>query len=116
MVHELPALQPSKYDRLFKDLVSAEWCVKSDGNVEAPTGYFSITEIPEHPGELADMKSAVEQDQDSYEEWPEPGWYFTTENSDGMIRVYATDKGAAEILYQSYLKQYAEWDDESQWV
>jgi hypothetical protein len=95
------------YDSLFKDLITAGWNVSSDGHVEAPQGFFAIVEIPSHPGELRDMMEAL--DSMDYD-WPEAGWYFTVENSDGIIFVYRVDKAAAEILFEAYAKAYAEWD------
>jgi hypothetical protein len=118
----LPPCQPSKHDNLFKELITAGWCVKSDGNVEAPTGYFSITEIPDHHGELVEMRDAITCDADRapdeyqfLDNWPESGWYFTTENSDGIIYVYKVDKVSANRFFDEYSRQYSAWDD-NQWA
>lgn len=110
MSEPLTVLMDAKYDSLFKSIITAEWCVKSDGHVESPQGYFSITEIPEHPGELKDMQEAVEEGMRPFTDWPPAGWYFTVEDSNGMIRVYQLSKAQAEQRFESFLKEFTEWE------
>lgn len=102
----------SRYDVLFKDLITAGWNVKSDGNVEAPSGHFAIVEIPSHPGELLEMQNAL--DSVDYD-WPEPGWYFCVENDLGQIFAYSVTKEEAEEMYvadQLALEYWYEAEDE----
>ncbi len=110
MTLRLDTMLDSKFDSLFKSIITAGWCVKSDGHVEAPQGYFSITEIPALPGELREMFEAVEEG--TWEEWYglPSGWYFTTENSDGVIFVYPCSQADAEAAFSESLAGYSMWD------
>ncbi len=110
MTLRLDTMLPNKFDSLFKAVISAGWCVKSDGHVESPQGYFSVTEIPEHLGELKAMQDAVEEGQTPWTDWPPSGWYFTTENSDGLIFVYPCSQADAEAAFSESLAGYSMWD------
>ena len=102
-----------KFDDLFKAIVSAGWCVKSDGHVESPQGYFSVTEIPSHVHELKDMQDAVEEGHTPWSTWPESGWYVTVEDNLGFIYVYPTSGEAQAIeLFVKLADAYAKWDAE----
>jgi hypothetical protein len=105
-----------KYDSLFKHIVGSGWCVKSDGNVEAPQGYYSITEIPAHEGEFLNMVESVftglTSEWNDPSIWPAAGWYVTIENSDGIIFVYETaDETEASLLFAWLDKQYIDWSE-----
>jgi len=103
----------SLYDNLFKAVVTAGWCVKSDGHVEAPTGYFSMTEIPSHPGELREMQDAVEDKRVPFSTWPPAGWYITVEDSAGFMYVYPTNgETQAGVLFHKVLDIFSRWDNE----
>lgn len=120
MIHLPPTPYISeKYDSLFKHLITAEWCVESDGHVESPTGYFSITEIPSHEGELNEMREAVFGDEPNEfvwlnnENWPESGWYLTRENDQGLIFVWKmASKHEAVKFYRSWQVEYSKWEQE----
>lgn len=100
---------PNHFDSLFKALVGSGWCVVSDGHVESPQGYFSITEIPSHKGELTEMKDAL----DYAYAWPEAGWYVTIEDNAGFIFVYpAKDRDRAFLVYTLLADAFAKWDNE----
>lgn len=103
----------AKYDNLFKAIITAGWNVKSDGAVDAPTGFFAVVEIPSHEGELEQMKDAVDPDGDlTWGDDLQPGWYFTYEDDLGFIHVYkAASKHFAEVAYADAEKQYSEWQD-----
>jgi len=113
----------SKYDNLFKLIVIAEWCVKSDGNVESDPGYFSLTEIPSLPAERDQMWDAVieepnEFDEDDLDKLP-AGWYITIQLNSGLIFVYSVaSKVIAEREYAELEQVYTNWcgtdDDEGQ--
>lgn len=103
----------SKYDNLFKTIISAGWAVASDGNVEAPSGYFARVEIP----------AGSERDSfiDMLSEWPdlvklfgeiEPGWYLTQENESGIIWVYWSNEPQVTDAYHRLGEQYTEWENE----
>jgi hypothetical protein len=106
-------LQPDKYDALFKEIVLAGWATRSDGNVDSPTGYFAVVEIPDHLHELAEMRDAVDPDSSLVTDWPESGWYVTVENSDGLIWVFrAGSQLQADTAYDEQVLAYADWDDQ----
>lgn len=117
---EQSKLLHNKYDALFKHIIGAEWCVKSDGNVESPSGYFALVEIPSHTGEFAEMLDAIntglpESMQFPEEDWPEPGWYVTMETEAGTIWVASyPSKSIAEQTYQTLAKHYNEWATEDE--
>ena len=104
-------LLDSVYDPIFKAIISAGWNVSSDGDVESMTGHFSLTEIPSHSKELLDMQEAVDPSRLYLESpWPTPGWYVTTENSDGQIFVYQfPNKVWAELAYKKLEEEYLDW-------
>jgi hypothetical protein len=106
----LPPVQPSKWDALFKEIITAGWAVKSDGHVESPQGYFAVVEIPDHQGELDEMKDAL--DLLPGEEMPPSGWYFTIENNQGLIFVYRTIDRNAAFFFKERMEEFAKWDVE----
>lgn len=114
VMSDLVVLVDSKYDSLFKEIITAGWCIKSDGHVESPQGYFALVEIPAHRGELVEMFDAVEpQSLGDLDEWPESGWYVTVENSDGLIHVYkCAAKYLAEDAFAEREGAFARWDAE----
>lgn len=121
VTHHSPvgALVRSEYDNLFKTIAAGEWCVRSDGHVESPQGYFSITEIPKHQGELAEMIDALELDSEQSAQIRDlaggisSGWFVTIENSDGIIFVYEMpSKFAAENAYESLDLDFMKWESE----
>lgn len=110
--HEPPVLLAAEFDNLFKEIITAGWCVKSDGHVESPQGYFAVVEIPSHPGELKEMQDAVEEGMRPFTDWPKAGWYFTTENSDGLIHVYKMSHDRSWETFAKTLDQYVKWDND----
>lgn len=104
----------SKYDNTFKSIISAGWAVKSDGNVEAVTGYFALIELPSNDAERAELIDAVADslDPDQLAELGDltPGWFVSWEDSNGIIRVYRQDSQAvAEHRYADLERDYAVW-------
>lgn len=86
-----PDMVASEYDGLFKSIITAGWNTESDGNVESPYGFFALVELPAHEGEFTELAEAVfEDDTEAIEQLRNlpRGWYFTMENSDGLIWVY----------------------------
>lgn len=112
----MPRLLHDKYDPLFKEIVGSSWCVRSSGNVEAPSGFFSVTEIPDNVHELDDMRDAlIERLEGTFDDlaaWPAPGWYVTVENSDGIIFVYEVrDEVEANFQFANLEDQFDVWSD-----
>lgn len=96
-------------DTAFKAIVAAGWAMKSDGNVEAPTGYFA--KIPISKEELPELMDAVFGHVDDPDEVTiEPGYYVTKENSDGIIWIWKYNaKFLMDSHYASLEREYAEW-------
>lgn len=108
-------LLDSQYDSLFKAIISAGWNVKSDGHVEASAGFFALTEIPDNMPELEQMQEAVDNSATVDTDWPDAGWYVSTENSDGIIFVYEfPSKSAAEDAYEKLEADYTAWSDDNE--
>ncbi len=106
-------LMEAKYDNLFKSIITAGWNVTSDGHVESPQGFFAVVEIPANFAEFNDLVDAVDPDSEfESDDWPEPGWYFTVENSDGLIRVYKSTQRRASAAFQEALGSFAAWEAE----
>jgi hypothetical protein len=109
----LPATELSaKYDSLFKTIISAGWAIASDGNVEAPCGYFAKVEIPEHDGERNEIREAVthsDPDLGKLFDELEPGMYLTQENEAGLIWVYFASDVAIHDCYVQLEGEYTEW-------
>lgn len=110
-----------QHDGLFREIITAGWAVKSDGNVEAPSGAFSIVEIPDHTGELIEMRDAITCDEnrppDQYQfldAWPKAGWYFVTENSIGQVYRAKLSKEQAEEMYRLYEAVFADWNTDEE--
>lgn len=103
-------LMSSEYDRLFKELITEGWCVKSDGHVESPQGYFAVTEIPSDKGELTEMGNAMGWFEN--EPIPAAGWYFSVEENSGLIFVYAMRSEAEALsIFDKTAAEYAKWDE-----
>ena len=97
------------YDPLFKAIVTGDWSIESDGDVESTTGAFALVEIPHHAGELAEMQDAF-NDPDTDYTWPDPGWFVTTEDSNGQIWVYEfASEREATVAYRKLIDEYTEW-------
>jgi hypothetical protein len=94
--------------RLFRTIVTAGWANLSDGNVEAPTGAFSLVHI--EPTELDELMLAVFDGADLPVRLY-PGSYFVHEDSDGNTTVteYITLNRALEA-YNSLVREFAWWD------
>jgi hypothetical protein len=110
-----PRLLASKYDGLFKQIITAGWAVKSDGNVESPLGYFALVEIPSSSGERDEMSGALElneHDQQLFEELTS-AWFITREMNTGIIYVYQCGELFAKTWYDRLEKIFLMWEAES---
>jgi hypothetical protein len=96
-------------ENAFKQIITAGWAMKSDGNVEAPCGYFA--KIPIEPNELSDLLDAVFDGEHPGEEANiEPGYYVTKEDSAGNIWIWKYDsKFMMDSMYTAFEREYAEW-------
>lgn len=113
-------LADSKYipnhDEIFRQIISTGWAVKSNGDVDSPSGYFAVVEIPGDTGSLAEMRDAVEPHGEYryLTNWPDPGWYVTLENELGQIFVYKTGSQITAMgEYYRLEADYERWMGES---
>jgi hypothetical protein len=112
-------LVASLYDNLFKTIVCGGWNIKSDGDVESPSGFFALVEIPKPGGELDEMSGALELDEEMQRQIEDlassisTGWFVTHENSDGLIFVYEMPSElAAKHAYSELEAEFAKWDND----
>jgi hypothetical protein len=98
---------------VFRSIANAGWGVKSDGDVEAPVGYFTLVEIPSHDGERAEMRDAVfgeNLDEEAIFDKVEAGWYIVTQSSTGNIFVNpCKDEVEANKRYSNLEEGYSEF-------
>lgn len=107
----LSSVVRSHYDPLFKAIITAGQARDTDGEVDSPTGHFALIEIPEYLHELAAMRDEVDPDSSLTNDWPESGWYFATENSDGVITVYKGKHHTVANAFAAARTDYGEWLD-----
>jgi hypothetical protein len=96
-------------DNAFKAIIANGWANQTDGDVEAPTGFFTIIDmsterdmITEILGE-ADLAEAMEH--------IESKWYATTEDSNGILSYWDTDEAGAKEYFKQMQKRYFKWSE-----
>lgn len=96
----------------FKALAEAGWGVMSSGAVEAPTGRFTVVEIPEHAGERAEMREAVFTDDNAGNfDSMESGWFFVTQSSSGVEYDRCRNRDYAFARFSLTRAEYEDWED-----
>jgi hypothetical protein len=115
-------LLDSMFDRTFRNICEADFARESDGNVEAPTGYFYLVSIPDLGSALNDMieecQVGREYDDGTWQyPLPAPGWYFVQTDSNGLWWAFGSDTGAeapARRRFNAAQAEYSKWaqDDE----
>lgn len=102
--------------QILLTLCSAGWANESDGNVEAPTGYFwrislSHSEIFGWPGGAKDC-FADEIPNATDDDWKKIiGHWICAEDSNGFF--YATrqdDEYSAQKVFADLTREFSEWD------
>lgn len=103
------------FGEVFKSIVNAGWGVKSGGEMESPSGFFTVVEIPSHDGERTEMREAVFSEDAAgaalYDS-VEPGWYFVEQTTQGI-----TDYGRCKNKRYAYARFhlcegiYNEWSN-----
>lgn len=98
----------------FKAIVEAKWGVMSSGAIEAPTGRFTIVEIPALDGERAEMREAVFEDEDAETfDSLEAGWYFAIQSlPDTLTHDKCKNRDYAFARFALARSAYEEWEDE----
>lgn len=96
----------------FKAIAEAGWGVMSSGAFEAPTGRFTVVEIPEHPGERAEMREAVFDGVSETFDNMETGWFFILRRSPSDL-IYERCKNRDYALARFALARaaYEDWAD-----
>lgn len=73
---------------VMQDIVTNGLAHQENGNVDSPTGYFSVVEVPAHPAKLAEFMTNLYGATWKRElEWPKPGWHYVHENNYGAVTV-----------------------------
>lgn len=98
----------SDLTRSIDYIAGAGWANTSDGNVEAPTGWFACVNI--EPAELGELINACELEK-LYLVKPYPGHYLLEVDSDGNKTVVEfLSKHALLEAYNSKRREFARWD------
>lgn len=107
---------PDKYDNFFKTLVTGGWANESDGNVEAPSGYFAKVIIRDN--EHAEVVQAFGEEYESIsgneddKRFATTGFFGTLEDSNGFIWVTKfTDEADLDDWYAGLQEQFSTWDE-----
>jgi hypothetical protein len=96
--------------RDFRQIVTAGWANKSDGNVEAPGGHFALVSISDD--EYDELVDAVFDGQDMSGQPRESylGHFIVEEDSDGNTElIECKNLHEAENVYHSALREYNIW-------
>lgn len=110
-----PALLSGRYDKTLDLLVAEDSEIQTDhsnGDVEAPTGWFALIEIPEERAERQTLADRLAEQGlwTTQEELPGPGWYLYTGQSDGLSWTYECDDYEhAALLFSMMSDRYAEY-------
>jgi hypothetical protein len=98
-------------DNAFKAIISAGWANQSDGNVESPTGFFSIIDMSTDRDILLDVldDAGLADTLDQIE----PAWYTTMENDQGFLYYQkATSQHAAEQWFKAQQREFYKWNED----
>lgn len=97
----------------FKAIVDAKWGVMSSGLIDAPTGRFTVVEIPKLDGERAEMREAVFEDSDSGTfDSIEAGWYFAVQcPPDTLTYEKCKNRDYAFARFSLARAEYENWED-----
>lgn len=99
-------------------LCANEWANESDGDVEAPTGYFWRITIEQR--ELAEVLGVLEGfDVPNLDPDELVGEFIVREDSQGFVHVadYSTDEPVrafgdrSRVAFRSLQRKYADWED-----
>mgnify|MGYP001791810815 CR=1 FL=1 len=106
----------SARDEVLHAMSVQGWANRSDGNVEAPTGFFAI--ISNSPAELAEVVAAFDEEIEGTEDSDFStselvGHFVLVEDSQGFVGVYdySTELGA-RVFYDELEDTFSKWDEE----
>lgn len=104
---------PGRTDRFFKWLDEDEF-VSTNGNVEAPTGWFGLLNLTRE--KIAEWVATDGDPWMSERRNFEPGWYIVNVNNDGLVWAhgYGEDvtfnEEGARADYATLEARYSRWD------
>lgn len=97
----------------FKAIVDAKWGVVSSGIIDAPTGHFTVVEIPKYEGERAEMREAVFDNEDAGTfDGIEAGWYIAIQSPPNTLTYEkCKNRDYAFARFALARSAYEEWED-----
>jgi hypothetical protein len=94
---------------VLRSIINAGWDVKSDGQVEANTGYFAVVEIPTHEDDRTELRDAVfpddDEDAELFDALP-AGWFFVVEDANGNVSYSPERQEEADRLFDETQQKY----------
>lgn len=105
----------SQHDDTFKEICIEEWGNQSDGNVEAPTGYFWLVEVADGSvdNQWQSFMESVQSELEKYDATfvnPDPGWYVVVQDNNGIWFVHeCASELDARRLFSNLAESYNEW-------
>lgn len=100
-------------EALFRAMLTNDWFINSDGNVEAPTGYFgyvynNLSELPEIYEAFSDVIEGYGKPDDE----DIVGSFYASIDSNGIIHIvsFAT-QSQAKSAFDMALSEYIKWSD-----
>lgn len=101
--------QESAGDAL-RAIAEAKWGVMSSGDTDAPTGHFTVVEIPEHDGERKMMRESVFDGVSESFDQLETGWYFVIQySSDRLTYDKCKNRHYAFARFSLARAAYVDW-------
>jgi hypothetical protein len=108
-----PLLLSGQYDSTMRLLTTVDDTLDSNGNVEAPVGWFALVELPSELGEREALESWLRGCDETHGkiELPDGGWYLYTQDNQGLSMVYeCEDYDHAALLYSLLSDRYTEYE------
>lgn len=103
----------TEIESLFRSMLLQEWFTQTEGDSEAPTGFFGWTWNTK--GEVGSIKEAFEDTINMYGSPTDEeiiGNFFVYINSDGNIFIERYDtKEQAQNMFNAFVVQYGRWLD-----
>lgn len=103
-------------EALFKAMIGNGWFINSNGDVEAPCGYFGYTNQTH-----AELEEIYEAFSDTVEAYGKPsdddivGSFFAYIDSNGIISIEKFDSvDQAHDRYNAFELEYATWNDQEE--
>ena len=108
------ALLDSRHDKILHTLITWGWANQSDGDVQAPTGYFALMEVPDGDSQwqsvVEECRVSLRLDTSDRDTVPAPGWYILQETDQGIKYTFETrNQLHAEFLDKALVEEYGTW-------